>query len=83
MVVALSDVLTVPDLALASYERALAPKRLVTLAGGHFDPYVDEFEKPHRQRSSGLPSTSRPSSRPAYRIKRPLDDDLPAAKRRP
>ena len=44
MVVALGDVLTVPDLALAAYERALAPKRLVTLAGGHFDAYVDEFE---------------------------------------
>ncbi len=44
MVVALGDVLTVADLALAAYERALAPKRLVTLAGGHFDAYVDEFE---------------------------------------
>ena len=44
MVVALKDVLTVPDLALAAYERALAPKRLVTLTGGHFDAYVDEFE---------------------------------------
>ena len=44
MAVALGDVLTVPDLALAAYERALAPKRLVTLAGGHFDVYVDTFE---------------------------------------
>jgi uncharacterized protein len=44
MVVALGDLLTVADLTLAAYERALAPKRLVTLAGGHFDVYVDEFE---------------------------------------
>ena len=44
MVVALGDVLTVADLALAAYERALAPKQLVTLAGGHFDAYVDDFE---------------------------------------
>src|SRR5512147_1338668 len=40
MVVALDDVLTVPNLALAAYERALAPKPLVTLAGGHFDVYL-------------------------------------------
>jgi uncharacterized protein len=44
MVVALGDALTVADLALAGYERALAPKRLVTLTGGHFDPYVKDFE---------------------------------------
>jgi fermentation-respiration switch protein FrsA (DUF1100 family) len=43
MVVALDDMLTVPDLALAVYERALAPKRLVTLVGGHFDVYDREF----------------------------------------
>jgi uncharacterized protein len=44
MVVALGDVLTAPDLALAAYEQALAPKRLVTIAGGHFDVYLGEFE---------------------------------------
>jgi uncharacterized protein len=44
MVVALGDVLTVADLALAAYERALEPKRLVTLQGGHFDAYVKDFE---------------------------------------
>ncbi|MFJ4850083.1 MULTISPECIES: alpha/beta hydrolase [unclassified Streptomyces] len=43
MVVALNDTVTVTDLALAAYERALEPKRLVTLAGGHFDPYVARF----------------------------------------
>ncbi|PPQ34957.1 alpha/beta hydrolase [Rhodopila globiformis] len=44
MVVALGDVLTVADLALAAYERALEPKRLVALPGGHFDAYVKDFD---------------------------------------
>jgi fermentation-respiration switch protein FrsA (DUF1100 family) len=44
MVVALGDVLTVADQALAAYERALEPKRLVTLQGGHFDAYIKDFE---------------------------------------
>jgi fermentation-respiration switch protein FrsA (DUF1100 family) len=44
MVVALGDVLTVADLALEAYERALEPKRLVTLSGGHFDAYVNDFD---------------------------------------
>ena len=44
MVVALGDHLTVADEALAAYERARQPKRLVTLKGGHFDAYVADFE---------------------------------------
>ena len=44
LVVALGDHLTVADEALAAYERALAPKRLVTLRGGHFDAYMADFE---------------------------------------
>jgi uncharacterized protein len=48
MVVALGDVLTVADLALAAYERALEPKRLVTLQGGHFDAYIKDFEASSR-----------------------------------
>ena len=44
MVVALNDTITVTDLALAAYERALEPKRLVTIKGGHFDPYLGQFE---------------------------------------
>ncbi len=44
MVVALGDHLTVSDQALAAYERALEPKRLVALPGGHFDAYVADFE---------------------------------------
>ncbi len=48
MVVALGDVLTVADLALAAYERALEPKRLVALPGGHFDAYVRDFDASSR-----------------------------------
>jgi fermentation-respiration switch protein FrsA (DUF1100 family) len=40
MVVADGDHLTPTDLALAAYERALEPKRLVLLPGGHFDVYT-------------------------------------------
>jgi len=43
MVVALNDTITVTDLALAAYERALQPKKLVTIPGGHFDPYLSQF----------------------------------------
>jgi uncharacterized protein len=48
LVVALGDHLTVTDQALAAYERALAPKRLVTLPAGHFDAYVAGFEAASR-----------------------------------
>jgi uncharacterized protein len=44
MVVALGDHLTVADEALAAYERARQPKRLVMLKGGHFDAYVADFD---------------------------------------
>lgn len=43
MVVARHDAVAVTDLALKAYERALEPKRLVMISGGHFDPYVKEF----------------------------------------
>lgn len=43
IIVALGDVLTLADLALEAYEKALHPKRLVTLEGGHFDAYIDGF----------------------------------------
>jgi hypothetical protein len=45
MIVALNDTITIADLELAAYERALQPKKLVTVAGGHFDPYLDQFDK--------------------------------------
>jgi fermentation-respiration switch protein FrsA (DUF1100 family) len=43
MIVALHDTITVADLALSAYERALQPKKLVTVDGGHFDPYLARF----------------------------------------
>jgi fermentation-respiration switch protein FrsA (DUF1100 family) len=45
MVVALNDTITMTDLALEAYERALHPKRLETIPGGHFDPYLTQFER--------------------------------------
>ncbi len=44
IVVALGDHLTVADQALAGYEKALHPKRLITLKGGHFDAYIKDFD---------------------------------------
>ncbi|MHC2298038.1 alpha/beta hydrolase [Rhizobium mongolense] len=44
MLVAEHDHIAVTDLALKAYERALHPKRLVMLKGGHFDPYDREIE---------------------------------------
>jgi uncharacterized protein len=44
MVVAAGDHLTPADLALEAYQRAREPKRLVLLAGGHFDAYVKDFD---------------------------------------
>ncbi len=43
MVVAAGDHLTVADEALAAYEQALQPKKLLLLNGGHFDAYVEDF----------------------------------------
>lgn len=45
MIVALQDTITLTDLELAAYERALEPKRLVTIPGGHFDPYIARFDQ--------------------------------------
>ena len=44
MLIAAGDHLTVADEAFAAYNRALEPKRLVILNGGHFDAYVKAFE---------------------------------------
>jgi len=43
MVVATEDRVTVSDVALGAYERALQPKRLALIPGSHFDPYVAQF----------------------------------------
>ncbi|MCC7347923.1 MAG: alpha/beta hydrolase, partial [Variibacter sp.] len=44
MVVAKQDPTTPTDLCLDAYERALHPKKLVFTEGGHFAPYVEQFE---------------------------------------
>ena len=43
MVVGLHDTITLTDLALSAHEQALQPKKLVTIDGGHFDPYLARF----------------------------------------
>lgn len=43
MVIGTHDDITLTDVALAAYERALQPKRLVMIGGGHFDPYRTQF----------------------------------------
>ena len=45
MLIADGDHLAVADEAFAVYNRALEPKRLVILKGGHFDAYVRVFEQ--------------------------------------
>jgi uncharacterized protein len=43
MIVALADNITLTDLQLRVYEQMLEPKKLVTIDGGHFDPYLGQF----------------------------------------
>ncbi len=43
MIAVTDDNLTGTDLTLEAYERALQPKHLVLIPGGHFVPYVKEF----------------------------------------
>jgi hypothetical protein len=45
LVVAEGDHLVVVDLAIEAYERALEPKKLLILPGGHFDAYTGEAFK--------------------------------------
>jgi fermentation-respiration switch protein FrsA (DUF1100 family) len=45
MVVARNDTITLADLALAAYERALEPKRVELIDGDHFDPYLSGFPR--------------------------------------
>lgn len=48
MIVALNDRVTITDLELKAYEDALEPKRLVTISGGHFEPYDGAFSTASR-----------------------------------
>ena len=45
MIVGLQDHVTCTDLQLDAYNRALEPKKLVLLPGGHFAPYSEAFEE--------------------------------------
>ena len=45
MIVALADRITQTDLQLRAYQQALEPKKLVTIEGGHFDPYLGQFDR--------------------------------------
>lgn len=45
MIVGQNDVVAPTDLALGAYENALQPKKLALLPGGHFDPYIKNFEQ--------------------------------------
>jgi uncharacterized protein len=45
MIIGLNDTITLTDTGLAAYERALEPKKLVTIVGGHFDAYLSCFEQ--------------------------------------
>ena len=49
MIVAAQDFVTPTDLALAAYQRALPPKRLALIPGGHFDAYVEQFDQTSRE----------------------------------
>ena len=45
IIVALKDVVAPFEYALEAYERALEPKRLVTVPGGHFSAYYQHLDK--------------------------------------
>ncbi|HTD38986.1 MAG TPA: alpha/beta fold hydrolase [Mucilaginibacter sp.] len=45
MIVADEDRVTLTDVELAAYERALQPKQLKLINGGHFDPYLKQFDQ--------------------------------------
>jgi hypothetical protein len=45
MIVADDDRVTLTDVALSAYERALPPKQLKLIKGGHFEPYNNQFEE--------------------------------------
>lgn len=45
MIVATDDRVTMTDLELQAYEKALQPKQLVLIPGGHFEPYGNTFPR--------------------------------------
>jgi fermentation-respiration switch protein FrsA (DUF1100 family) len=49
MIVTTNDPTTPTDISLQAFERALAPKKLVLVEGGHFTLYVEEFDRASRE----------------------------------
>jgi hypothetical protein len=49
MIVAANDTITPTAIALRAFEQARDPKRLVTIAGHHYVPYREEFERSSRE----------------------------------
>ncbi|MFJ3762653.1 alpha/beta hydrolase [Streptomyces sp. NPDC090080] len=45
MIVGTKDTVTPTDLALRAFERAGEPKKLITYEGGHFDAYIEQFDR--------------------------------------
>jgi dienelactone hydrolase len=45
MLIAAGDHLAIAEEAFIAFNRALEPKRILVLKGGHFDAYVDDFER--------------------------------------
>src|ERR1700730_1858624 len=45
IIVALTDNITLTDVQLRAYEQMVEPKKLVTVEGGHFDPYLKQFSR--------------------------------------
>ena len=45
MIIANGDHITLTDVQLRAYERALEPKKVVLIDGGHFDPYLGQFAR--------------------------------------
>ena len=64
MVVGLHDTITLTDLALGAYEAALQPKKLVTIDGGHFDPYLTRFARSERRRGRMVHRTPQHTRKP-------------------
>jgi fermentation-respiration switch protein FrsA (DUF1100 family) len=62
MVVTLQDTITATDLALSAYEASLQPKGLVTIEGGHFAPYVEEFDTAGKAAADWFVQHLRPSA---------------------
>ena len=45
MIVGDDDSVTLTDVQLAAYEHALQPKQLKLIKGGHFEPYINQFDE--------------------------------------